>query len=133
MTSSRPYLLRALYEWLADNQQTPQILVNAEIPGVKVPPHAVKEGKITLNISMTAVRELELGDDAVSFSARFGGTPFAVYVPVSAVLAIFSRENTQHCVMFPDEPQTDDEEDTLSKSPEKESPSGGASHLKVVK
>ena len=132
MTSSRPYLLRALYEWLADNQQTPQILVDAEVPGVEVPPHTVKEGKVTLNISMTAVRDLELGDAAVSFSARFGGTPFAVYVPVAAVLAIFSRESNQGMV-FPEETGTDDPP-ASDGAKESGTPSSVApSHLKFVK
>ena len=93
MTSSRPYLLRAVYEWIADNGLTPQIVVDAQQDRVRVPTAYVREGKIVLNICPTAVRGLSLGNDWVEFSARFGGTPFDVAVPVHAVLAIMAREN----------------------------------------
>ena len=93
MTSSRPYLLRAVYEWIADNGLTPQIVVDARQERVRVPPGCVREGKVVLNISPTAVRGLDLGNERVEFSARFGGTPFDVVVPVGAVLAIMAREN----------------------------------------
>ena len=93
MTSSRPYLLRAVYEWIADNDLTPQIVVDAQQDRVRVPTAYVREGKIVFNISSTAVRGLSLGNKWVEFSARFGGTPFDVAVPVHAVLAIMAREN----------------------------------------
>ena len=93
MTSSRPYLLRAVYEWIADNDLTPQIVVDAQQDRVRVPTACVREGKIVLNISPTAVRGLSLGNEWVEFSARFGGAPFDVAVPVHAVLAIMAREN----------------------------------------
>ena len=93
MTSSRPYLLRAVYEWITDNDLTPQIVVDAQQEQVRVPTAYVREGKIVLNISSTAVRGLSLGNEWVEFSARFGGTPRDVVVPVRAVLAIMAREN----------------------------------------
>ena len=93
MTSSRPYLLRAVYEWIADNDLTPQIVVDAQRDRVRVPTSYVREGKIVLNISPTAVRGLSLGNEWVEFSARFGGGSFDVVVPVQAVLAIMAREN----------------------------------------
>ena len=93
MTSSRPYLLRAVHEWITDNGLTPQIVVDAQRDEVRVPAAYVREGKIVLNISPTAVRGLALGNEWVEFSARFGGTPFDVAVPVHAVLAIMAREN----------------------------------------
>ena len=93
MTSSRPYLLRAVYEWIADNELTPQIVVDAQQDRVQVPSAYVREGKIVLNISPTAVRGLSLGNEWVEFSARFGGASFDVVVPVQAVLAIMAREN----------------------------------------
>ena len=93
MTSSRPYLLRAVHEWITDNGLTPQIVVDARQDQVRVPTACVREGKIVLNISPTAVRGLSLGNEWVEFSARFGGTPFDVAVPVHAVLAIMAREN----------------------------------------
>ena len=101
MTSSRPYLLRAVYEWIADNGLTPQIVVDAQHEQVRVPTAYVREGKIVLNVSSTAVRGLSLGNERVEFSARFGGTPFDVCVPVGAVLGIMARENGTG-MSFPD-------------------------------
>lgn len=95
MTSHRPYLLRALYEWIADNGMTPHLLVDAARPGVQVPAHAIKDGKIVLNIAERAVSRLEMGNDAIRFSARFGGVSYPVTVPVHAVLAIYARETGQ--------------------------------------
>ncbi|NYZ63720.1 ClpXP protease specificity-enhancing factor [Luteimonas deserti] len=95
MTSHRPYLLRALYEWIADNGMTPHILVDARLPGVRVPAHTVKDGRVVLNIADRAVAKLEMDDDSVRFSARFGGVSQAVMVPIPAVLAIYARETGQ--------------------------------------
>ena len=95
MTSHRPYLLRALYEWIADNGLTPHLLVDATRPHVQVPMHAVNDGRIVLNVAQRAVAALEMGNDVIRFSARFGGVSHAVSVPVSAVLAIYARENGQ--------------------------------------
>ena len=101
MTSSRPYLLRAVYEWIADNGLTPQIVVDAQHEQVRVPTAYVRDGKIVFNISSTAVRGLSLGNERVEFSARFGGASFDVFVPVGAVLAIMARENGTG-MSFPD-------------------------------
>ena len=95
MTSHRPYLLRALYEWIADNGMTPHLLVDATQPGVRVPAHTINDGKVVLNIAARAVAHLEMDNDAVAFTARFGGVSHAVIVPVSAVLAIYARETGQ--------------------------------------
>ena len=95
MSSQRPYLLRALNEWIADNGMTPHLLVDATQAGVQVPASAVKEGKVVLNIAERAVVRLMIDNDAVSFTARFGGVSQPVYVPISAVLAIYSRETGQ--------------------------------------
>lgn len=95
MTSHRPYLLRALYEWIADNGMTPHLLVDATHPAVQVPMHAVKDGKIVLNVAERAVVSLEMGNDVIRFSARFGGVSHSVSVPISAVLAIYARETGQ--------------------------------------
>jgi len=95
MGSNRPYLLRALNEWIADNGMTPHLLVDATQAGVQVPASAVKEGKVVLNIAERAVVRLMIDNDAVSFTARFGGVSQPVYVPISAVLAIYSRETGQ--------------------------------------
>lgn len=106
MTSHRPYLLRALYEWIADNGLTPHLLVDATRPQVQVPAHAVKEGRIVLNVAQRAVAGLEMGNDVIRFSARFGGVSQAVSVPVSAVLAIYARENGQGMALPPEDPES---------------------------
>lgn len=107
MTSHRPYLLRALYEWIADNGLTPHLLVDATKPAVQVPKHAVKDGRIVLNVAQRAVAGLEMTNDLIRFSARFGGVSHAVSVPVSAVLAIYARENGQGMAL---PPESDDDE-----------------------
>jgi stringent starvation protein B len=130
MTSSRPYLVRALYEWINDNGMTPYVLADASIAGVSVPDSAIQEGKVTLNISAQAVQALHLGDDEVTFSARFGGVARTVSLPVPAVLAIYASENGQG-MMFPAE-ETQAEE-TPSDEPSAEKPEKPGGHLKVVK
>ena len=109
MTSHRPYLLRALYEWIADNGMTPHLLVDATRPSVQVPMHAVKDGKIVLNIAERAVSRLDMSNDTIRFSARFGGVSHSVSVPVGAVLAIYARETGQGMALPEDALATDDE------------------------
>jgi stringent starvation protein B len=115
VTPSRPYLIRAVYEWLLDNGLTPHMLIDAEQPGVRVPVSHVKDGQIVLNVSPTAVQRLELGNDVIHFDARFGGQPMTVWIPPPAVLGLYARENGRGMV-FPEEP---DEEPA-------EKPGGGA-------
>ncbi|MEQ8661216.1 MAG: ClpXP protease specificity-enhancing factor [Gammaproteobacteria bacterium] len=95
MTSTRPYLLRAIYEWIVDNGLTPHLLVQVVDDQVMVPRQFVEKGAIVLNVSPSAVRDLSLGNDAVDFNARFGGQPQHVHVPVGAIQAIYARENGQ--------------------------------------
>lgn len=95
MTSSRPYTVRALYEWILDNECTPYVLVNAMAENVQVPQQYVKNGQIVLNVSPVAVMDLELTNDAMHFNGRFGGMPMDVFVPMSAVMGIYARENGQ--------------------------------------
>lgn len=106
MTSNRPYLLRALWDWISDNELTPYLLVDARVPGVRVPASAVRDGQVVLNVAMRAVADLELGNDRVRFKARFAGVGHTVDVPVGAVLAIYAQENGQG-MMFPAEPVED--------------------------
>lgn len=134
MTSSRPYLVRAFNEWILDNNCTPYILVDAGVQGVQVPSEHVANGQIVLNISPSAVKGLMIGNSALEFSARFGGVPMQVSVPLVAVLAIYARENGEGMV-FGSEPGTPDPEGTdpdegSGQPPER--PSGKPS-LKVVK
>jgi stringent starvation protein B len=107
MTPNRPYLLRAFYEWIVDNNLTPYLVVDATMEGVKVPTQHVQNGQIVLNINPSAVGNLLLGNDAVTFSARFGGSPFALYIPQRSVLAIYARENGAGTMFTPEE---DDDE-----------------------
>lgn len=102
MIPLRSYLLRAVYDWSLDNGYTPHLLVDALQEHVNVPPSFVQEGKITLNVHPDAVKDLQLGQDRVSFSARFGGQPQWVEVPMAAVLAVYARENGRG-IVFQDE------------------------------
>lgn len=107
MTSSRPYLIRALYDWINDNQMTPHLLVDANTSGVRVPPEHVHDGRIVLNINSSAVQNLELGNEWIFFGARFGGVSHELEIPVAAVLAIYARESGQSMV-FGREPGGDE-------------------------
>lgn len=106
MTSNRPYLLRAVHEWICDNGLTPHIVVDATRPGVQVPPQAVSDGRVVLNLAPRAVTRLEIGNDVITFTARFGGVSRAVSVPVAAVQAIYARENGQGMLLAEDAPGT---------------------------
>jgi stringent starvation protein B len=140
MKSSRPYLIRALNDWVLDNDATPHLVVDAGMNGVQVPADYVSNGQIVLNISPSAVKELMLGDDAVSFTARFGGVPVSVYAPIYAVMAIYARENGQGMVFGqePGDPEPPDGPSGDSGSQGEEGDSAGDTgskrpNLKVVK
>ncbi|MGH8433420.1 MAG: ClpXP protease specificity-enhancing factor [Pseudomonas sp.] len=137
MNSSRPYLIRALYEWIVDNDCTPHLLVNAEYSGVQVPQGFASDGQIVLNVSPGAVRHLHMDNEAVSFEGRFGGVAHTLYIPAAAVLAIYARENGQGMVFDLEPPVVDEEPDS---GPDDDGPSGGEPprpsgrpSLKVVK
>ena len=127
MTSNRPYLVRGLWQWITDNGMTPHLLVNAEQEGVEVPADFVENGRIVLNISASAVRDLDMGNDYISFNARFSGKPMNVLVPLPAVLGIYTQENGQG-MLFPEEESepTPPEPDTPPEKP-------GRPSLKIVK
>ncbi|MDR2876164.1 MAG: ClpXP protease specificity-enhancing factor [Methylobacillus sp.] len=93
-SSTKPYFLRAMYEWCADNGYTPHIVVTVDA-NTRVPPGYVKNGEIVLNINVSATKDLRIANDALTFSARFSGNPFNIYVPVGAVKGIFARETGQ--------------------------------------
>ena len=134
MTPSRPYLMRALNEWILENDCTPYVLVDAGMPRVQVPEEYVDNGQIVLNISTSAVKSLLIDDDGLSFNARFGGVPIDLYVPMVAILAIYAKENGQGMV-FGNEAGAPDPnkppEPTKPKSEEK--PAKARPSLKVVK
>jgi stringent starvation protein B len=115
LSPRRPYLLRAFYEWLLDNQLTPHLVVDVTLPGVQVPMEYARDGQIVLNIAPRAVGNLELSNDEVSFNARFGGVPRQVSVPLAAVLAVYARENGAG-TMF--EPEAAYDEDVASLNDE---------------
>lgn len=125
MNSNQPYLLRALYDWIVDNSMTPYVLVNAEAEQVNVPSQYIDNGKIVLNISPAAVSSLELTNEYVMFNARFSGKPTDVSLPVSAVLAVYAKENGQGMVF-------NENSNEPPPAPEPDKPSPG-SHLKLVK
>jgi len=135
MTSSQPYLIRAIYDWIIDNDFTPYLLVNAENDYAMIPRDYVEDGKIVLNINPSAISDLQLGNDYIMFNARFSGKAMEVSVPIVAVLAIYARENGQG-MMFdennnnlpptPPEDNTPPENSQKSKKPQKP-------QLKVVK
>ena len=131
MTSSRPYLIRALYDWIVDNGLTPYLLVNAERSNVQVPEEHVHEGRIVLNINPMAVRNMQLGNELIEFSARFSGVGHQVRVPPPAVLAIYAKENGQGMAFGDDDDNSEPPSPTAPTTPEK---SGSKRpHLKVVK
>lgn len=126
--SKRPYLVRAMHEWMGDNGHTPYIVVDATLDGVVVPEEHIKDGKIILNISHSAAHNLKLQNASVSFRARFGGVPYDVFVPVKAVMGIYAKETGQgmifsHGASHPEPP------DPLEES----EPTRSRAHLKIVK
>jgi len=127
MTPNRPYLIRAVYEWIVDNGLTPHLLVNAESSDVEVPRQFVQDGQIIMNLGPSAVQNLTLGNEEIAFSARFSGVPMECRFPAEAVLGIYARENGRG-MLFPEEPAEDQPDD----EPEPPSPSGRPT-LKVVK
>lgn len=129
--SRRPYLIRAIYEWAADNGYTPHLVVAADAEGVIVPKEYVQDGRITLNISMSAVQSLELRSDPIFFSARFSGRAFDIWVPSGAVLAIFAKE-TGEGIVFGEVEASETVESPPDSDPEPPKP-GNRSHLRVVK
>ena len=120
MTPNKPYILRALYEWIADNNMVPHITVDATRENLKIPQQFVKDGQIVLNISTTAAHNLQMTNTAITFGARFSGTPMQVYIPIGAVSAIYARE-TGEGMMF-DTYDGDDSDDGGNNNPPDDKP-----------
>ena len=117
MTSNQPYLLRAFYEWIVDNELTPHLVVDATAPGVQVPQEFVNDGQIVLNVSPTACAKLVIGLVDVTFEARFGGVARSLMVPCSAVQAIYAKENGAGTLFTAEEIAAEQEEsETLEES-----------------
>jgi stringent starvation protein B len=131
--STRPYLIRALHEWALDSGFTPQITVDARLPGVQVPQTFVNDGQIVLNIHPQSVHQLDLGNETISFLARFGGKRELVVIPVRAVLAVYARENGRG-IQFPVEEDAVEPLPTPEPPPSPKPPAPGkGTHLKRVK
>lgn len=128
-SSKRPYLIRAIHEWMGDNGHTPHIVVDADVDGVIVPADQIKDGKIILNISDSAAHNLKLTNEGVSFRARFSGVPFDVWVPVASVMGIYARETGQGMIFS----QSTDEQPEPPDDSGKEKNRSERSHLKIVK
>lgn len=146
LTSNKPYLLRAFYEWIIDNGCTPYLIINAEVEDVIVPRQYVDDGRIVLNIAESAVRGLEMSNDAIEFDARFGGVAVTVYAPMSAVVAIYAHENGRGMVFTEDDSEmeandpdrftnaADDSEDEETPPPPPITPHpGGKPKLRIIK
>jgi stringent starvation protein B len=117
LTPTRPYLARAIYEWICDNNLTPYLLVDATQPNTMVPEQFIQDGQIVLNIVPHAVHKLTMSNDAITFSARFGGVSRDIYVPLNAVLGLYARENGQGLFFDPSEYEgTQNAEDTLKST-----------------
>jgi stringent starvation protein B len=133
MTSNRPYLLRALNEWICENGMTPYLLVDAGRDGVQVPASAVKDGRVVLNIAPRAVAQLVLDNREVRFMARFGGVSQAVIVPMPAVLAIYAQETGQGMMLPDDGAQMPEEPTDPGAGPDAGGEPPKRGHLRVVK
>lgn len=131
MSSSRPYLIRAMYDWIVDNNLTPHIVVNANFENAQVPQKYVVEGKIVLNISVTATQKLLMNNSAVEFDARFDNIIWHIYAPTEAILAIYARENGRGMVFEENDTDTGNAEnkaDTVPAKPKRTKP-----QLRIVK
>lgn len=127
MTSTRPYLIRAFYEWIVDNNLTPYVLINATMEGVEIPTQFVEDGKIVLNVTPEAIQELRITNQIIEFEASFGGVPQHIFAPIKAVEAIYAHENGRGMVFGEEE-----EEDDTPPPPPRSSKSGKPK-LTVVK
>jgi len=132
MTPNRPYLVRALYDWILDNDMTPHLLVDATRPHAVLPSQYVQDGQIVLNIAPQAVRGLVLGNERIRFNARFGGVAMDVEIPVESVLGIYARENGRG-MLFPEEESRPGQERPAEGGSEPPKPPRDRPTLKVVK
>lgn len=133
MTSNRPYLLRAMHEWIVDNSMTPYLLVDASAEGLQVPPSAVKDGRVVLNIASRAVAHLQIGNREVSFMARFAGVSQTVIVPIPAVLAVYAQETGQGMGLPPDEGEVAAPQEPSGGPGTGPEPPKRGGHLRIIK
>lgn len=136
--SQRPYLVRAMHEWMTDTGKTPHIVIDARAPGVQVPVQFVQDEKIVLNCSYSATKNLVLGNEEIEFEARFSGTPHVIRAPMESVLGIYARESAEGMLFTEkgaepdgDQPATTDAND--DDGPEPSPPGPGRPSLRIVK
>jgi stringent starvation protein B len=132
MNSNRPYLIRAMYEWIVDNEQVPQVIVDSKYSQVVIPEGLAKDGQIVLNLSIDATHNLVLGNDVVSFSTRFSGKSEDISFPPDAVIGIFARDTGQGMMFEPLSSSKDTDNSTNTDSPKKK-PKSLKPALKLVK
>lgn len=134
MTPLRPYLLRAMLAWVNDNNLTPHVLVDATSPGVQVPDSAINDGRVVLNVSPSAVPDLVVADDGISFTARFSGRVASVYLPLASISAVFCKETGIGMALPPElvGPETDPTPPPATPDPAEEK-AARRGHLRVVK
>lgn len=128
MTSQKPYLIRAIFDWILDNQLTPYLLVNTLTDGVKVPEEYINDDKIVLNIAPDAVQHFQADNQWISFSARFSGRAMELFIPIEAIQGIYSKENNEGMFFTDDEIPPQPPIPSKKALPLKERPS-----LKIVK
>ena len=134
LTSTKPYLIRALYDWINDNQCTPYVIINAEANDVKVPKKYVEDGRIILNISLQAVRDLQITNHFLELNARFDGVATQLHAPISAVIAIYAQENGQGMVFSEEETKAmSTGDDRKNKTPIKRPDPNIKPNFKVIK
>lgn len=137
MTDSKPYLIRAIYEWICDNEQTPYIYIETRVKGLLLPENLYADNPLILNISPSACQNLNLANESITFQARFSGRVFDIYLPVDAVIGVVARENGQGMtfeVVLPDD--ADEHNDTLPKESTSENQTSKQNNkrgLKIVK
>ncbi len=132
MTSNKPYLIRAMYEWISDNGWTPYIVLNTQIFGCMAPQENMQKEQVVFNIAMPVVKDLVLGNDAIEFKARFSGVIRSIYAPISAVVAIYAKENNQGMSFHPEAP-SDGETDGGESGQQSKKKKPGKPHLQIVK
>ena len=139
MTSSRPYLIRAFNEWIIDNNMTPYIVINANVAGVRVPKDYVEDGRIILNIAMSATEGLVIDNSRIEFKASFGSVLQTILAPISAVEAIYAKETGKGMIFSEDEgeteaPSLEPEDETTTEEKQASKPSGKQKgHLRIIK
>ncbi|MCF6288324.1 MAG: ClpXP protease specificity-enhancing factor [Proteobacteria bacterium] len=116
MNSSKPYILRALHEWISDNDCTPLVLVSSKHTDVQIPAGIDEDGKVVLNVSYGATKNLELTEQGIFFDARFSGVSQNLYLPIASILAIYAKENGQG-MMFDDGDDESPEPPLTKKNP----------------